>query len=245
MWKMAKDEEQEEMKFKFVKIKTHVLKVHIHCQGCMHKVKKLLRKVEGVYEVRIEVDEHKVTVLGKVDSWRLIEKLAKSGKHAEIWTPPKCNSFRNKTYLNKQPSLMDGFDSVDYKPRDENVPMWEFESYPKTNHRARAKLGENMWGQDDDIVSDMGSDMSGDMESDMSSDMGRMDYNYPGHYAPEQFDSFKNIYAEMPLYEYQYQLPAAMDNMQGPMYNNYYPYQMMYNNYFPYPTMYNNYYPYL
>ncbi|KAL3637764.1 hypothetical protein CASFOL_018212 [Castilleja foliolosa] len=205
MWKMARNE-HDERKFKFVKIKTHILKVHIHCQGCMHKVKKLLRKVDGVYEVRIEAEEHKVTVLGKVDSWKLIDKLTKSGKHAEIWTPPRRNWLKNETYLNKHNSL----DSFDYQSRDENVPRWEFESYPKNNHRTRSEMGENMWARDDD--------------------MGSMEYSYPGHYAPGHFDSFKNIYAATPIYEYQNQLPAAMDSMQGPMYNYYYPYPMMYNN---------------
>ncbi|GER56543.1 heavy metal transport/detoxification superfamily protein, partial [Striga asiatica] len=108
MWKMGKDEEKT---FNFVKIKTHVLKVHIHCQGCMRKVK-------------IEAEQHKVTVSGKVKSTKLlIKKLAKSGKYAESWT-------KNDAYdLNKQHIPMDGLDLS-----ENNTPRWELDSDLKDNH---------------------------------------------------------------------------------------------------------------
>ncbi|KAK1383093.1 hypothetical protein POM88_020828 [Heracleum sosnowskyi] len=70
-----------------LKIKTHVLKVHVHCLGCKRKVKKLLTKIEGVYAVNIDLEQQKVTVSGIVDPCLLINKLAKSGKYAELWTP--------------------------------------------------------------------------------------------------------------------------------------------------------------
>ncbi|CAA0843108.1 Heavy metal transport/detoxification superfamily protein [Striga hermonthica] len=129
---MGKDEEKT---FTFVKIKTHVLKVHIHCQGCMLKVKKLLRKVEGVYEVKIEAEQHKVTVAGKVKSTKLlIEKLAKSGKHAELWT-------KTEPYLNEQHSPMDGLDLSDQN----NTPRWELDSDLKDNKH-------NLNDQEDNIT---------------------------------------------------------------------------------------------
>ena len=40
----------------------------------------------GVYMVDIYKEQHKVTVTGTVDSDALIEKLGRSGKHAEIWS---------------------------------------------------------------------------------------------------------------------------------------------------------------
>lgn len=87
---MTKDEE-----FKLVKIQTHVLRVNIHCDGCKHKVKKLLQKIEGVYSVAIDVDNHKVTVTGSVDSETLIRKLTRGGKHAELWSHQKGGSGNN------------------------------------------------------------------------------------------------------------------------------------------------------
>ncbi|CAN8304365.1 unnamed protein product [Cochlearia groenlandica] len=78
---MTKDEE-----FKLLKIQTFSLKVNIHCEGCNQKVKKLLQKIEGVYHVKVEQEQQKVTVSGSVDSDTLIKKLVKAGKHAELWS---------------------------------------------------------------------------------------------------------------------------------------------------------------
>ncbi|KAI4299570.1 hypothetical protein L6164_033014 [Bauhinia variegata] len=71
--------------YELLKIETIAFKVHMNCQGCMNKVKKLLRKIEGVYKVEINAEEEKVTVTGIVDPSTLVQKLVKSGKHAEIW----------------------------------------------------------------------------------------------------------------------------------------------------------------
>ncbi|KAJ4867098.1 Heavy metal transport/detoxification superfamily protein [Raphanus sativus] len=67
-----------------MKLQTCVLKVNVHCEGCKHKVKKQLQKIEGVYSVKADVEQGKVTVTGNVDPTLLVKKLSKSGKHAEI-----------------------------------------------------------------------------------------------------------------------------------------------------------------
>ncbi|XP_073308727.1 uncharacterized protein [Primulina huaijiensis] len=67
-----------------LKVQTCVLRVNIHCEGCKDKVKKKLQKVEGVYKVNIDVEKGLVFVSGNVDPAVLIEKLEKSGKHAEL-----------------------------------------------------------------------------------------------------------------------------------------------------------------
>lgn len=81
---MAKDED-----FNLLKIQTYILKVNIHCDGCKHKVKKLLQRIEGVYAVSIDAEQQQVTVSGSVDSPVLIKRLARSGKHAELWSSSK------------------------------------------------------------------------------------------------------------------------------------------------------------
>lgn len=68
-----------------LKTQVCVLKVNIHCDGCKQKVKKKLQKIEGVYTVKIDSDQSKVTVTGNVEPSTLIKKLVKSGKHAELW----------------------------------------------------------------------------------------------------------------------------------------------------------------
>ncbi|XP_071735598.1 heavy metal-associated isoprenylated plant protein 37-like [Rutidosis leptorrhynchoides] len=84
---MAKDED-----FKLLKIQTCTLRVNLHCDGCKHKVKKILQRIEGVYQVSIDAEQQKVTVSGSVASATLIKKLVKAGKHAEIWSNKSNNN---------------------------------------------------------------------------------------------------------------------------------------------------------
>ncbi|KAE9599042.1 putative heavy metal-associated domain, HMA, WD40/YVTN repeat-like-containing [Lupinus albus] len=79
-------------KEEFLKIKKCTLKVNIHCEGCKQKVKKILHKIDGVFTTEIDAEHGKVTVSGNVDHEVLIKKLAKSGKHAELWDVPKPNN---------------------------------------------------------------------------------------------------------------------------------------------------------
>ncbi|VFQ98768.1 unnamed protein product [Cuscuta campestris] len=81
-------------KHDIMKTQACVLRVNIHCDGCKHKVKKILLKVEGVYGVKIDADNGKVTVTGNADPATLLKKLEKSGKHAELWSQ-KGNSNNN------------------------------------------------------------------------------------------------------------------------------------------------------
>ncbi|XP_039069294.1 heavy metal-associated isoprenylated plant protein 37-like [Hibiscus syriacus] len=80
--------------FKLLKIQTCILKVNINCDGCKQKVKKLLQRIEGVYQVNVDAELQRVTVSGSVDSSTLIKKLARAGKHAEVWSQ-KPNQKQN------------------------------------------------------------------------------------------------------------------------------------------------------
>uniref|UniRef100_A0A0D9XSE0 HMA domain-containing protein n=1 Tax=Leersia perrieri TaxID=77586 RepID=A0A0D9XSE0_9ORYZ len=68
-----------------LKIQTCVLKVNIHCDGCQKKVKKILHKIEGVYQTRMDAEKGMVMVSGQVDPATIIKKLSKVGKRAELW----------------------------------------------------------------------------------------------------------------------------------------------------------------
>eukprot|EP00252_Welwitschia_mirabilis_P017017 TRINITY_DN37844_c0_g1_i1.p1 TRINITY_DN37844_c0_g1~~TRINITY_DN37844_c0_g1_i1.p1 ORF type:complete len:445 (-),score=117.20 TRINITY_DN37844_c0_g1_i1:145-1479(-) len=102
-----------EENFRLLKIQTTVLKVHIHCDGCKKKVKKILQKIEGVYEVHIEEEVHKVTVVANnVRPEDLIRKLSRAGKPAEVWpTPGKANAQKQSDQKKVQ------FDILDEKPQ--------------------------------------------------------------------------------------------------------------------------------
>lgn len=67
-------------------------------------VEKKLALDSGVYNVNIDEEEHQVTVTGSVDSTTLIKKLAKSGKHAELWSPSsnQLEAIMNTDQKNKQ-----------------------------------------------------------------------------------------------------------------------------------------------
>ncbi|CAL9073043.1 unnamed protein product [Musa textilis] len=87
--------------FGWLLLQTVILKVHIHCDGCKQQVKKLLQRIEGVYTVSIDAEHQTVTVSGDVDSNTLIKKLARSGKHAEVW-PQKTNNQSSKPNQQRQ-----------------------------------------------------------------------------------------------------------------------------------------------
>ncbi|KAE8770313.1 hypothetical protein D1007_57967 [Hordeum vulgare] len=72
-------------------VQTFVLRVTIHCHGCKKKVRKVLKSIEGVHDVKVDAQQHKVMVTGTVDAETLVKRLHKSGKQALPWqhTPAK------------------------------------------------------------------------------------------------------------------------------------------------------------
>ncbi|KAJ4902310.1 Heavy metal transport/detoxification superfamily protein [Raphanus sativus] len=78
-------------------LKTYFLKVNINCHGCNRKVKKTLRKVEGVYSVDIDTDQQAVIVRGNLDPDILVKKLNRRGKYAELlfMSPIHMDQFGN------------------------------------------------------------------------------------------------------------------------------------------------------
>ncbi|KAL0378015.1 UNVERIFIED_CONTAM: Heavy metal-associated isoprenylated plant protein 37 [Sesamum radiatum] len=216
-------EEEEDNNFEFVKMKTFVLKVHIHCEGCMQKVKKLLLKVQGVYEVKIDAEENKVIVSGNIDSTILIRKLVKSGKHAELWSPRQSNDWlKDEPQLNQRQSLIDSLDSGEFQtlladPGNEEVNKWGLERYLNNNHIAKMQMDGELLGWKEEYVNGMCS-RDGRMESTM---------NFPGYATPGEFEGIKNLYAGLPAYGYLYHQPAIMNT--GPWYSHPY-HPMMYMN---------------
>nr|VDD12051.1 unnamed protein product [Brassica rapa] len=81
---------------------TYFLKVNINCHGCNRKVKKTLRKVEGVYSVDIDTDQQAVIVRGNLDPEILVTKLNRRGKYAELlfMSPFHGNHHDNRSLRN-------------------------------------------------------------------------------------------------------------------------------------------------
>nr|XP_043622192.1 heavy metal-associated isoprenylated plant protein 35-like [Erigeron canadensis] len=101
-------------------LKTWVLRVYIHCEGCRKKVYKILRNIDGVYKTEIDSQQHKAIVTGSVTGDTLVQKLRKSGKHAEILSekPPESK----KKQSNKKKSDDDGDEPVVLKLEKEAEP---------------------------------------------------------------------------------------------------------------------------
>lgn len=62
------------------------VKVKIDCEGCERKVRRAVEGMKGVHSVDIEPKAHKVTVVGYVDTSKVVSRIAhRTGKRAEPW----------------------------------------------------------------------------------------------------------------------------------------------------------------
>ncbi|KAI3763787.1 hypothetical protein L2E82_13784 [Cichorium intybus] len=138
---MAKDED-----FKLLKIQTCILRVNLHCDGCKHKVKKILQRIEGVYQVSIDAEQQKVTVLGSVDSATLIKKLVKAGKHAETWSNNNQSQSQSQNQQNQKGSGMKD-DKKNKTQKDEFIKGLE-------SMKKQQKIQPLASGEDDDPFED-------------------------------------------------------------------------------------------
>ncbi|KAI9084363.1 hypothetical protein K1719_033705 [Acacia pycnantha] len=69
-----------------------------------------------VYSVNIDADSGKVLVAGNMDPAKLIKKLKRSGKHAELWGGQRGNMY-NQNYppVSLLPSLLESEAMLEYK----------------------------------------------------------------------------------------------------------------------------------
>ncbi|XP_074570443.1 heavy metal-associated isoprenylated plant protein 3-like [Curcuma longa] len=85
---------------------TVVLKVDMHCEGCSKKVVKSVRGVQGVEAVMADAGIGKLTVVGKLDPWKLRDHVeAKSHKKVDLISPtnfPKNADTARKPSAAKQ-----------------------------------------------------------------------------------------------------------------------------------------------
>ncbi|GAB4850733.1 hypothetical protein Ancab_030033 [Ancistrocladus abbreviatus] len=67
---------------------TVVLKVDLHCSGCISRVRKALFSFNGVEKVEVEAEKNKLTVVGTLDPVKLRDKLEKkTKKKVELISP--------------------------------------------------------------------------------------------------------------------------------------------------------------
>nr|XP_043625714.1 heavy metal-associated isoprenylated plant protein 28-like [Erigeron canadensis] len=62
--------------------------VNMDCPGCERKVRKALQNLDGVESIDIDMNMQKVTVTGWVDQEKVLKKIRRTGKKAELWPFP-------------------------------------------------------------------------------------------------------------------------------------------------------------
>ncbi|CAA2968013.1 copper transport CCH [Olea europaea subsp. europaea] len=67
------------------------LKVGLHCDECIKKILKTIKKIEDIETYDIDTKLNKVTVTGNVTNEEVIKVLHKIGKQASLWDEDSAN----------------------------------------------------------------------------------------------------------------------------------------------------------
>lgn len=96
--KKKEDKKTDEKKPKETQVSSVVaLKIRVHCDGCAHKIKRVIKKIKGVQEVNIESEKDLVTVKGTMDVKKLTPYLTdKLKQNVEVVPPMKDNGGGEK-----------------------------------------------------------------------------------------------------------------------------------------------------
>ncbi|KAJ7947083.1 Heavy metal-associated isoprenylated plant protein [Quillaja saponaria] len=81
------------------------MSVHMDCAGCESKIKKALRKLDGVDDVDIDISMQKVTVMGWAGQEKVLKAVRKTGRRAELWPypyNPEYHGFKRSYNINYQ-----------------------------------------------------------------------------------------------------------------------------------------------
>ncbi|KAL0303928.1 UNVERIFIED_CONTAM: Heavy metal-associated isoprenylated plant protein 45 [Sesamum radiatum] len=68
------------------------LKVGLHCDECIKKILKAIKKIEDIETYDVDTKRNKVTVTGNVTSEEVIRALHKIGKQAISWEESAVNT---------------------------------------------------------------------------------------------------------------------------------------------------------
>ncbi|XP_010555073.1 PREDICTED: heavy metal-associated isoprenylated plant protein 3 [Tarenaya hassleriana] len=96
-------------------IKTAVLKIYMHCEGCVHEIKRGIGKMEGVLTVEPDMSKSTVVVRGAIDPPKVVEEVKKRmGRHAELISQRSENKNHN---AQKEASCEKGNNVFTYPPQ--------------------------------------------------------------------------------------------------------------------------------
>ncbi|RWR91587.1 heavy metal-associated isoprenylated plant protein 3 isoform X1 [Cinnamomum micranthum f. kanehirae] len=92
-----KEKKLDDKKPKEPVVSTIVLKIRLHCEGCIHKIKRIISKTKGVEHVAVDPQKDLVTVKGTMDAKTLLEYLKEKLKRGvEIVQPKKDDGGGDK-----------------------------------------------------------------------------------------------------------------------------------------------------
>ncbi|XP_057483513.1 heavy metal-associated isoprenylated plant protein 3-like [Actinidia eriantha] len=77
-------------------VTTAVMKVTLHCQGCIDRIRKAVTKTTGYHDMSVDVQKNLVTVKGTMDMKALAETLKEKFKRPVEIVPPKKDGGENK-----------------------------------------------------------------------------------------------------------------------------------------------------
>ncbi|KAL8140600.1 hypothetical protein V2J09_006621 [Rumex salicifolius] len=70
---------------------TFVLKTRVHCDNCVHKINKIIKKYEGVEDVNVDLEKDKITIKGKMDMEEMLPYLNTKLKRVVVIRSPPGN----------------------------------------------------------------------------------------------------------------------------------------------------------
>ncbi|XP_042515151.1 heavy metal-associated isoprenylated plant protein 28-like [Macadamia integrifolia] len=73
------------------------MRVHMDCAGCESKIRKALKKLEGVDDVDVDMGMQKVTVTGWAEQKKVLRTVRKTGRRAELWVFPYNPEYEGYT----------------------------------------------------------------------------------------------------------------------------------------------------
>lgn len=97
----------------------------------------------GVYSVNVDAEQQKVTVSGNIEAATLLNKLLKTGKHAEVWSPrSNHNQLQEQANYNRGDSNTGRFQwPLGGRGLED---QWAFEEYPTNQIRGMNSLTEEL-----------------------------------------------------------------------------------------------------
>ncbi|XP_042945536.1 heavy metal-associated isoprenylated plant protein 28-like [Carya illinoinensis] len=99
--------------------------VHMDCAGCERKIKKALRKLDGVNEVDIDLNMQKVTVMGWVEQEKVLKTMRKMGRRADLWPYPQDPEYYN---------IMRQYNYHQHRDLDQNQSLNYYVSLPNSSY---------------------------------------------------------------------------------------------------------------